>query len=119
VASRAVTSPASGSLKDSASAAGSSLIGAKIGDYVRKAVPIDLDVLRYETATSTSSGTITIGTWLTRRLFLGYRTRPAARPDENFAEGQVEYWLSRRLVVEGAGGDRGYTGVDLLWRKRY
>jgi autotransporter translocation and assembly factor TamB len=108
-----------GSLKDSASGAGSSLVGAKIGDYVRKALPIDLDVLRYETATSTSSGTITIGTWLTRRLFLGYRTRPAARPDENFAEGQVEYWLSRRLVVEGAGGDRGYSGLDLLWRKRY
>lgn len=111
--------PTTGSLKDSASGAGSSLVAGKVATYLRKALPIDLDVLRYESATSTSSGSFTIGSWVTRRLFLGYRSRPAARQDENFGEAQVEYWLSRRVILEAAGGDRGYSGVDLLWRKRY
>jgi autotransporter translocation and assembly factor TamB len=76
-------------------------------------------VLRYESATSTTSSSLTVGSWLTRKLFVGYRSRPAARTDENSSEGQLEYWLSRRVVLEAAGGDRGYSGVDLLWRKRY
>ncbi len=111
--------PATGSLKDSASGAGTSIVAAKVASYMRRALPIDLDVLRYEAATSTSSGTFTVGSWVTRRLFLGYRSRPAARSDENFGEAHIEYWLSPRVNVEAAGGDRGYSGVDLLWRKRY
>jgi hypothetical protein len=56
---------------------------------------------------------------LSRSLFVAYRRRIEARPDENAGEGEVEYWISRRVVAEGVVGDRGYNGVDLLWRKRY
>jgi autotransporter translocation and assembly factor TamB len=105
--------------RDVATSAGTSLVANKIGGYVKGALPIDLDVLRYEAATSTTSAAITVGTWLRENLFIAYRRRLEARPDENSGEGQLEYWLSRRVMVEATAGDRGYNGVDLLWRRRY
>lgn len=99
--------------------AGASLVGNVIGGYVKRALPIDLDVLRYEAATSTSSAAFTVGTWLTDTLFLAYRRRLEARPDENAGEGEFEYWIRRRLVFEGVIGDRGVNGLDLLWRRRW
>ncbi len=109
----------SGGARDRATSAGTSFVANKIGGYVKDALPIDLDVLRYEAATSNSSAAITVGTWLRDNVFLAYRQRLAARPDENSGEGQIEYWLSRRVMIEGTAGDRNVNGVDLLWRKRY
>jgi len=99
--------------------AGASLVANKIGGYVKKALPVNVDVLRYEASSAGSSAAVTVGTWLTHTLFLAYRQHLDARPDENTGEGEIEYWLSRRVVVEGTAGDRGYNGVDLLWRMRY
>ena len=62
---------------------------------------------------------VTVGTWITDTLFLAYRQHLAARPDENTGEGEIEYWIQRRLVVEGVVGDRGVNGVDMLWRRRW
>jgi len=111
--------PADGNPRDKAASAGASIVANKIGGYVKDALPIDIDVLRYEAATSTSGAAITIGSWITRSLFVAYRQRIEAKPDENTGEGEVEYWLTHRFVVEGVVGDRGHNGVDLLWRKRY
>lgn len=111
--------PESGSVRDQATDVGASIIANKIGGYVRGALPIDLDVLRYEAANASESAAVTVGTWLTRSLFLAYQRRIDARPDENSNQGEIQYWLSRRVMVEGVVGDRGYNGVDLLWRKRY
>ncbi|HEU0033024.1 MAG TPA: translocation/assembly module TamB domain-containing protein [Kofleriaceae bacterium] len=108
-----------GNARDRATAAGTSFVANKIGGYVKKALPIDLDVLRYESATSTSSAAVTVGTWLTRNLFIAYRRRLESRPDENTGEGEIQYWISRRVTIEGVVGDRNYNGVDLLWRRRY
>jgi hypothetical protein len=99
--------------------AGASIIGNKVGGYVKKALPVDVDVLRYEAASSTSSAAVTVGTWITDTLFLAYRQHLDARPDENAGQAELEYWLRRRLVVEGVIGDRGVNGVDLLWRRRW
>jgi hypothetical protein len=99
--------------------AGASFIGNKVGGYVKEALPIDIDVLRYEAASSTSSAAVTVGTWLTDSVFLAYRRRLEARPNENAGEGEIEYWIRRRLVLEGIAGDRGVNGVDLLWRRRW
>ena len=87
--------------------------------YIRRALPIDLDVLRYEAATASMGAAFTVGTWLTRSLFVAYRRRLAARPDENTNEAEAEYWITRRIMLEGVLGDRGVSGLDLLWRKRY
>jgi len=99
--------------------AGASFVGNKIGGYVKKALPVDIDVLRYESASATSSAAVTVGTWITDTLFLAYRHHLEARPDENTGEGEVEYWLKRRLVIEGVVGDRGVNGADLVWRRRW
>ena len=99
--------------------AGASFLGNKVGGYVKKALPVDIDVLRYESANSTSSAAVTVGTWITDSLFLAYRRHLEARPDENSGEGEVEYWIRRRLVLEAVAGDRGVNGVDLLWRRRW
>ncbi|MBA2544882.1 MAG: translocation/assembly module TamB domain-containing protein, partial [Deltaproteobacteria bacterium] len=104
---------------DRASAVGMSFVANKIGGYMRRALPFDLDVIRYDNATALNSAAITVGTWLSRRLFVAVRTHPTSRPDENTGEGEVEYWLSRRMAVEAIAGDRGIGGIDLLWRKRY
>ena len=111
--------PATGSARDKVTSAGTSIIANQVGGYVKEALPFDLDVLRYEAATAASSAAFTVGTWLTRSLFVAYRRRFEARSDENTGEAQAEYWLTRRVMVEGTLGDRGYSGLDLLWRKRY
>jgi translocation and assembly module TamB len=108
-----------GNARDRATNAGTSFVAGQIAGYVKGALPIDLDVLKYESASSTSSAAITVGTWLTRNLFVAYRQHLEARPDENAGEGEIEYWFTRRVLIEGIVGDRGYNGVDLLWRKRY
>lgn len=107
-----------GDSRDRATSAGASFLANRIGGLVRGTLPIDLDVLRYESATATSSAAITVGTWLRHGLFLAYRQRLDARQDENMGEGELEYWLSRRVVIEAVVGNR-TNGVDLLWRKRY
>jgi autotransporter translocation and assembly factor TamB len=99
--------------------AGASFVSNKVGGYVKKALPIDIDVLRYEAASSSSSAAVTVGTWITDTLFLAYRQHLEARPDENAGEGEVEYWIRRRLVLEAVVGDRGVNGLDLLWRRRW
>ena len=108
-----------GTPTDRVANAGASFLANKLGGYVRKALPIDIDVLRYEGASSSTSAAVTVGTWITHTLFLAYRQHLEARPDENTGEGEVEYWLSKRVVVDGIVGNRGYNGVDLLWRLRY
>ncbi|HEY4178354.1 MAG TPA: translocation/assembly module TamB domain-containing protein [Kofleriaceae bacterium] len=111
--------PAAGSASSVAASAGGSFIANAIGGYVKKALPIDIDVLRYSAATATESAAVTVGTWLTRSLFLAYRVHPGARPDENTNEANAQYWLSHRVSLEATTGDRAVSGIDLLWRKRY
>jgi len=111
--------PHAGSARDKVTGAGASIIANKIGGYVRNALPVDIDVLKYEAGTAGTSAAVTVGTWLSRSLFVAYRRHLEARPDENTGEGEAEYWLSRRVMVEAVVGDRGYHGIDLLWRKRY
>ena len=109
----------SGSVSNQAAAAGESYLANQLGGYVKKALPVDIDVLRYEAATSNSSAAVTVGSWINPSLFVAYRQHLESRPDENTGEGEVEYWLSRRLVIQGTAGNRGYDGVDLIWRRRY
>ncbi len=111
--------PEDGSARDQATAAGTSFVANKLGGYVKNALPVDIDVLKYEAASSTSSAAVTVGTWISRSLFVAYRQHLESRVDQNLSEAEIEYWLSRRLSVQGTSGDRGFTGVDLLWRKRY
>ncbi|HEY6039134.1 MAG TPA: translocation/assembly module TamB domain-containing protein [Kofleriaceae bacterium] len=111
--------PTSGSARDKAASLGSSIVANQIGGYIKRALPFDLDVLKYEAASATSSAAITVGSWLTHTLFFSFTQHLSPRPDENSAEGTLEYWFTRRLELETTAGDRNFDGVDLLWRKRY
>ncbi len=99
--------------------AGASVLSGALSGAVKKALPVDIDVLRYEAASANSSAAITVGTWITDTLFLAYRQHLEARPDENTGEAELEYWIRRRLVLEATTGDRGVSGLDLLWRRRW
>ncbi|HMG54866.1 MAG TPA: translocation/assembly module TamB domain-containing protein, partial [Kofleriaceae bacterium] len=110
--------PQSGPMSSSVAAAGTSYVANQIGGYVKKALPVDIDVLRYEAATAATGAAITVGTWINSSLFLAYRQHLEGRAQENIGEADIEYWLSRRLVIQGTAGDVA-QGVDLLWRKRY
>jgi len=93
--------------------------GCRVRAPIRRGLPVDFDVLRYGSASATQSAAVTVGTWITDTLFLAYRRHLEARPDENMGEGEVEYWIRRRLVLEAVAGDRGRNGLDLLWRRRW
>ncbi|MEO6771955.1 MAG: translocation/assembly module TamB domain-containing protein [Kofleriaceae bacterium] len=111
--------PSSGSARDKAASLGSSIVANQIGGYIKKALPFDLDVLKYEAASATSSAAITVGSWLTHTLFFSFTQHLSPMPDENSSEGTLEYWFTRQLELEATAGDRNYDGVDLLWRKHY
>ena len=106
-------------IRDAATGVASTLLSQKIGGYVEKFLPINLDVMRFEAATANSSAAFTLGKWLTRKLFVAYRRRLESRPDENAGEAELEYWLGRNVLFEGSVGDRGISGADLLWLRRW
>jgi len=105
--------------RDAATMIASSLASATVGRYVRKLLPVHIDVLRFEAATTSDQASITVGQWLARRLYVGYRRRIDAVPEQNAGQAEIEYWLSPRVVVEGVAGDRGYHDVDLTWVRRW
>lgn len=105
--------------RDAATMIASSLASARVGGFVKRYLPVRLDVLRFEAATATDQASITVGQWLARRLYVGYRRRIDAVPEQNAGQAEVEYWLSPRIVIEGVAGDRGYHDVDLTWVRRW
>nr|HEX4317217.1 translocation/assembly module TamB domain-containing protein [Kofleriaceae bacterium] len=111
--------PNSGGARDKAEQAGESFVANQIGSYVKSALPIDIDVIKYEAASVSSSAAITVGSWITHTLFFSFRQHLDARPDENSDEGTLEWWLTHRLEVEATAGDRNFDGVDMLWRRRF
>jgi autotransporter translocation and assembly factor TamB len=94
-------------------------LGKRVGDYVDDYLPVKVDVLRYEAASAGSAASLTVGKWLTDKLFLAYRRRLEARPGKNSGEAELEYWLNRNILAEGVAGDRGVHGLDLLWIRRW
>jgi hypothetical protein len=108
-----------GGVRQAASGVAASFLSDRIGTYVQQYLPVEVDVLRFDPATGTDPAAFTIGKWLTRRLFVAYRHRLEARPNQNVGEGEVEYWLRPSLLLEGTVGDRGFHDIDLLWVRRW
>ena len=104
---------------ENATGAATSLVSQQVVDYVTGYLPIKLDVVSVQAPTGTAGASLTIGKWVSRSLFVAYRQRLEARPDQNSGELEIEYWLRARLVLEGVVGDRGVNGLDLLWTRRW
>jgi len=106
--------------RDAAAAAGASVFSQFAQRYVQRFLPFKIPLtISYQPATATSSAAYTGGQWVTDKLFWGVRRHTEQRLDENLTEGTVEYYLGKRWLLEGNGGDRGIFGGDILWRKRY
>jgi autotransporter translocation and assembly factor TamB len=94
------------------------LITGQLQSIVRDRLPID--VLRVELGEEALRQTkLTVGKWISERLFLAYRHRFEAKTEENSAEALIEYWFWRRWLLEAYFGDRGAAGADILWIKRF
>ena len=98
---------------------GAALASSKIGKKLKKYLPISIDVLRCDPGATSSSASCTLGTWVTRKVFLSYKQRLEGRYDENSYEGAVEWHFRPSWELDLSGGDRNYYGGDLLWRRRW
>jgi autotransporter translocation and assembly factor TamB len=110
--------PAQG-VADVASGVASGFLASKVKAGVKRYTGVAFDVLKLEAATSSSTAALTIGKWVSRKLFVSYRQRVDGRYDENSSEASAEYWLWQRVVVEGSAGDRGVDDLDIVWTKRW
>jgi autotransporter translocation and assembly factor TamB len=105
--------------RDVAFGGASSAVSGRIAKEINKLSPVKVDTFGYEAATSSSSAAFRVGKWLSAKLFIAYRQHLNAQPNENGGEGDAEYYLRQNVLIQGTAGDRGYDGVDLLWRKRW
>ncbi len=105
--------------REAATGATSSLLSTALGKRIKKYLPFDLQVLRCNSGGGQITASCTGGTWLTRKLFLSYKRKINARPDESKGDIQLEYDWTRNWSIEATGGDLNYYGGDLLWRKRW
>jgi len=87
--------------------------------FITPILPVRLDVVAYEPASASTSRAFVFGRWITRKLLVLYRNRADPRPTENVNEAEAEYWINRRVLLEGVAGDRGVLGLDLLWTRRW
>ncbi|HEX2687654.1 MAG TPA: translocation/assembly module TamB domain-containing protein, partial [Kofleriaceae bacterium] len=94
-------------------------LSGKLGREITRRLPIKVDALSCEPATTVTSASCTVGKWLSQQLFLAYRQHLEALPDENTNDVQVQYRFGRKVLIEGTGGDRGHYGADFLWRHRW
>lgn len=91
----------------------------QLGRQIAKVLPIELDALSCEPATTSTSAACSVGKWLSPRLFLTYRHPVEPLPDENANDVQVQYRLGRKTLIDANGGDHQHLGLDLLWRHRW
>lgn len=114
-------SPGAGrdSTPDAANSVAAAVASQTIGSFLTRQLPVRIDVLAYQPQTLSSSGSLVAGRWLTEKLLLMVRSRSDPRPLENSAEGELQYWLRRGLLLDGVAGDSGTFGLDLLWNRRW
>jgi hypothetical protein len=108
-----------GEAQQAAAGVASTILARKVKELAGEVLPVSIDVLRYDAASTDRSAAVTIGTWVSPRMLLAYRLRVEAHPDENTGEAQVEYWLRTGIVLNVVAGDRGHHDADLLWIKRW
>jgi TamB, inner membrane protein subunit of TAM complex len=105
--------------RDAVSGVAAAVASQTLGGFLTRQLPVRIDVLGYQPQTLTTSASVVAGTWLTEKLLLLLRSRSDPRPLENSAEGELQYWLRRGLLLDGVAGDRGSFSLDLLWNRRW
>jgi len=105
---------------EAAAGFGASIASTVLGKRLKRVVPL-LDRLQIgcKPVAGQSSASCSAGTWFTKRTYVTFEQRIDSRPDENSGEGKVEYYWKPNRALELTGGDRGFFGLDLLWRHRW
>ncbi len=114
-------SPGSGSAENAdtsqqATAAAAGLVANQVAGVIRKA-GLPIDVLRVGSdpeAGGSGLNEVTIGKWLTDRLFVAFRVRSTIKADENKTEGTFQHFFTRDWMWEGVVGPQ-ENSIDLLW----
>ena len=96
----------------------SAVFSSRVAKRLTQQLPIKLDTINYEAQTATSSGAIRLGQRLSDRLYLTGRVRVSPRPDENPAEGVLEYELTPSWNIDLTGGPNANFG-DIMWRRSW
>jgi len=104
--------------REAVAGASSRLVSGALGRRLSKVLPIKLDAISCEPATTVTSASCSAGKWFSERLFLSYRRTSEPLPDENANGLDLQYRLGRKSF-ELTGGDRAHYGADLLWRHRW
>ena len=81
----------------------------------RSGLPIDALKVGTEAGNEQVVTYVTVGKWITDRMFIAYRRRFEAEVTENLNEGVFQHYFARDWMWEGVAGDRGTASVDLLW----
>jgi translocation and assembly module TamB len=81
----------------------------------RSGLPVDALKVGTEAGSEQQVSYVTVGKWITDRMFIAYRRRFTADLLENQNEGVFQHFFARDWMWEGAAGDRGTASIDLLW----
>ena len=96
----------------------SSYLTGKLQSVVRDVIAID--VLKIDLSDDEAvADKLTLGKWLTDKIYLAYRRRFEAQDLENANEAVMEYRFRKRWLLELSYGDEGTGGADVLWIRRF
>jgi uncharacterized protein involved in outer membrane biogenesis len=102
---------------DKAANAAAGLVANQVAGVIRKA-GLPVDVLRVGSdpeAGSSGLNVVTVGKWLTDRLFVAFRVRNLeGESDKNQGEGTFQHFFTRDWMWEGVVGPQ-ENSIDLLW----
>lgn len=99
----------------SASAAANLLAGQVASSIRQSGLPIDALRVGTEAGAEQPITYVTVGKWLTPRLFVAYRRRFESDVNENANEGVFQHFFAQDWMWEATAGDRGAASADLLW----
>jgi hypothetical protein len=99
-----------------AAGAAAALVAGQMSTALRRSgLPVDSLKVGTEAGSEQQVSYVTVGKWLTDRIFIAYRRRFTAEVTDNQNEGVFQDFFARDWMVEGAAGDRGTASLDLLW----
>ncbi len=99
-----------------AAGAAAALIAGQASTALRRSgLPVDSLKVGTEAGSEKQVTYVTVGKWITDRMFVAYRRRFEADVNENLNEGVFQHFFARDWMWEGAAGDRGTASIDLLW----
>jgi autotransporter translocation and assembly factor TamB len=105
---------ASSTTQEKAESAGLGLVANQVAGVARDA-GLPVDVLRFGNDPEEGGvNEVTVGKWLSDRLFIAFRYRNTQDEDKNPSEGTFQHFFTRDWMWEGVVGTR-ENSIDLLW----